>query len=221
MKNIQTIILGATGLVGQKLVGLLVEDSRISHIQALSRRSLPALDSKVIVRKINFDQPEAWAQYIQGDVLFCAFGTTLKKAGTKERQYQIDFTYQYEVCKAATENGVKHLLLVSSLGADAQSHLFYSRIKGELEDAVQQLPFERIDILRPSVLDGKRQESRPGEGLAILVGRQLRHIPWLNKYAAIKDIEVARAMVVLAGKNDPGRFIHENKELFGIINEKK
>ena len=108
---------------------------------------------------------------VKGDVLFSTLGTTIKTAKTKENQYRVDFTYQYEFAKAASENGVPAYLLVSSLGANPKSSVFYSQMKGELEDAVAKLPFQKLFIIRPSILDGDRQEKRAGEKFGLILSR--------------------------------------------------
>ena len=131
-----------------------------------------------------------------GDELYSALGTTIKKAGSKEAQYKIDFTYQYEVAKAAAKNGVKKYLLVSSAGANYKSGNFYLRIKGSLDEKVQQLNFEKIRIFRPSILVGLRSEKRLGESIGIkIAGTITKIIPALKKYRPIKASQVAEAMI--------------------------
>ena len=108
------------------------------------RRSLNINNPKLEEHIVDFDKIELWKNNLSGDELYSALGTTIKKAGSKEAQYKIDFTYQYEAAKAASENGVKKYLLVSSLGANSKSSNFYLRMKGSLDEKVQQLSFDQI-----------------------------------------------------------------------------
>ena len=144
---------------------------------------------------IDFDEPENWKHLVTGDHLFSALGTTIKKAGNKDAQYKIDYTYQYEVARIASENGAQGYALVSSLGANADSSSFYPRIKGELDEAVQKLTFDQVLILRPSFLDGNRDEFRFGERIGIMVAKVFCKIPGLKKYHPIKAEVVANAMI--------------------------
>ncbi|MDP4239848.1 MAG: NAD(P)H-binding protein, partial [Bacteroidota bacterium] len=159
----KAIVIGATGMVGTQLIQLLLRDNDYSEIVSFGRHSSGITDPKLKELLINFDQPETWSKKITGDVLFSTLGTTIAQAKTKEAQYQVDFTYQYNVAEIAAKNGVSHYVLISSAGANSKSKNFYIRIKGELEVAVQALPFIKISILRPGQLDGKRIQKRLAE----------------------------------------------------------
>lgn len=203
------IVLGATGLVGSALVNQLISHNSFHRITLITRRKTGFTDSKISELIIDFDHPELWQDKIKGDVLFSAFGTTLKKAGSKDVQYKIDFTYQVEVAKAAANNDVKDYVLVSSAGANSKSKLFYSRIKGELDDNVKQLAFEKIHLIKPSVLAGSRTEKRLGEGIGIIVGTVICKLPFLRKYRPIMDSTVAKAMINCSLNPKLGSFSHE------------
>ena len=167
------LIIGATGLVGHQLLIQILEHPEFEKVRIFGRRPSGVTHPKLEEQIIDFDQPESWKALVQGDVLFSTLGTTIKTAKTKENQYRVDFTYQYEFAKAAAENGVPIYLLVSSMGADPISSVFYSRIKGELEEAVAKLPFQKLFIIRPSILDGDRQEKRAGEKVGLILSRFL------------------------------------------------
>ena len=115
---------------------------------------------------MDFDHPEAWADELKSDVLFSCLGTTIKAAGSQEAQWKVDYTYQYEVAKAARANGVKTYVLVSAIGADVKSKFFYSRMKGALDDAVRELGFEGCFILRPPSLI-RKGSNRFGENVGV------------------------------------------------------
>jgi hypothetical protein len=153
---------------------------------------------------------------ITGDELYSALGTTIKKAGSQERQYTVDYTYQYEVAKAAAENGVPKYSLVSSAGADYQSRMFYSRLKGELDDDVKDLPFDVTTILRPSILAGERNESRLGESVGMFFMKYLTNIPGLKKYRPISGETIAKGMINSLHKCPAGYHIFELDEIFHL-----
>jgi len=164
-------VIGASGLVGHELVVQLLDHPEFEKVRIFVRRTTGIVHSKLEEQIIDFDQTESWKPLVTGDVLFSALGTTIKTAKTKENQYRVDFTYQFEFAKAAAGNGVPAYLLVSSMGANPKSSVFYSRMKGELEDAVAKLPFQKLIIIRPSILDGDRQEKRAGEKFGLILSR--------------------------------------------------
>jgi len=196
-------VIGASGLVGQQLVAQLLENIEFSKIRVFVRRRSGLAHPKLEEQIIDFDRPESWKSLVQGDVLFSTLGTTIKTAKTKENQYRVDFTYQYEFAKAAAENGVPTYLLVSSMGADPKSSVFYSRIKGELEDAVAKLPFQKLFIIRPSILDGDRHEKRAGEKVGLILSRFLTKFI-LKAYRPTPVDVLAAKMIRLSLEKVPG-----------------
>ncbi|HSW53831.1 MAG TPA: NAD-dependent epimerase/dehydratase family protein [Ignavibacteriaceae bacterium] len=212
------VVIGASGLIGKTLVRKLFEDNRYNSIKVFVRRSINILNSKLVEHIVDFDKITDWKNKITGDELYSAMGTTIKKAGSKEAQYKIDVTYQYEFAKAAAENGVSSYFLVSSSGANAKSKLFYVKIKGELEEKVKLLPLNKIRIFRPSLLLGERDEKRFGEKAA---ERLLKIIvplfPFLKNQRPIEGEKVARAMIVSANEDDKERIkIFEPLEIFQL-----
>lgn len=164
-------VVGASGLVGNELVQQLLSHYDFDLVRIFVRKTTGIIHSKLDEQIIDFEKPENWSHLVKGDILILTLGTTIKTAKTKDKQYRVDFTYQYQFAKAAAENKVSTLILVSSMGADATSSVFYSRIKGELEDAVSMLQFQKLVIFRPSILDGKRQEKRTGEKIGLVFTR--------------------------------------------------
>lgn len=195
-------IIGATGLVGSEVV----RSSRNSFaVHSFGRREVEVSHPNLQQHLVDFDQVDQWSNQLTGEALVSCLGTTLKKAGSKDMQYRVDVTYQLEVARAAAEQGIATYILVSSAGADSSSMFFYSRIKGELEEAVQALPFQRIIILQPSILDGKRGESRPGERIGLQLMHLLGRLPFLRKYRPIPASTVARAILNVVQQPPPDR----------------
>jgi uncharacterized protein YbjT (DUF2867 family) len=212
------LVIGASGLVGSFVTLKLLGDDRYDKVKVFVRRSLGVKHAKLDEHIVSFEKIESWKEFLIGDELFSALGTTIKKAGSKEAQYKIDFTYQYEVAEAASVNGVKNYFLVSSLGANYKSSNFYLRMKGNLDEKIQQLNFERIKIFRPSILVGLRSEKRLSESISIkIAGVVSRLIPALNKYKPINASLVAEAMIKSANQTTSEKIkIFQSDEIFNI-----
>lgn len=213
----KAIIIGATGLVGGQLLQELLKDNQFSEVLVLGRRSVNIQHAKLTEHLIDFDQPNAYGHLVQGDVLFSCLGTTLKKAGSKERQWKIDYDYQYEMAQAAQKNQVATYVLVSSSGANSKSKVFYSRMKGELEEAIQKLQFSRLLIFQPSLLLGDREEVRKGEKIGEFIGVFLtRYI--MKKYKPIQGLEVAIAMKnAYLNTDEKAVEVYELDEIFNLL----
>jgi uncharacterized protein YbjT (DUF2867 family) len=155
------IVIGATGLVGHYLLDLLLQDPSYRTIITFARRHIDR-DHPKLVQK-GFPSADRLLQEVKCDDLFCTLGTTIKKAGSKESFRQIDFDLPLSFAKAACQNGTKHFLLVSAMGAQSKGPFFYGRIKGQIEEAIIQVGFPSCTIVRPSLLLGPRAENRRGE----------------------------------------------------------
>lgn len=211
------IIIGATGLVGSKLVKQILENSNYSKVVLLLRKPLNIRHPKLVQEVIDFDKPDT--SKVIGDDLFCAMGTTLAKAGSKEVQYKIDCTYPYEIGKIAKANGVKLYILVSSVGANFDSSNFYLRTKGDLEKKIESLDFQNFVSVRPSMLLGNREESRLGEKIGTVLSNILSPLLFgsLRKYHGVEASDVAKAMQRFANQGLNGVKYVEYDE---IINAK-
>ena len=212
------IVIGATGLIGKHLTKLLLDDPAYSSVKVFVRRTLNISNPKLEEHVVDFDEISIWKDKITGDELYSAMGTTIIKAGSKEAQYKIDVTYQYEFAKAAVENGVRDYFLVSSSGANVKSKLFYMRIKGELEEKVKLLPFNKIRLFRPSLLLGERSERKFGEKAAERLLKIVVPIfPFLKNQRPIEGEKVAGAMIVSANETDDERIkIFEPMDIFNL-----
>jgi len=186
------LVIGASGLVGQQLVAQLLNHPEFEKVLIFVRRKSGLVHPKLLEHVIDFDKTESWSALVQGDVLFSTLGTTIKTAKTKANQYRVDYTYQYEFARAAANNKVPNYVLVSSMGANSKSSVFYSRIKGDLEDAITQLYFEKLLIFQPSILDGNRQEKRAGEKLGLAISRFLTRFVLKNYRPTPADVLAAK-----------------------------
>lgn len=206
------LVLGATGLVGSELVEQLLHSPHYREVVALVRRPLERQHPQLRAEIIDFDQPDA-AQ-IRGDDLFCALGTTLRQAGSQDAQYKVDCMYPAQIGLLARQQGVRQYLLVSSLGADAESSNFYLRTKGDLEGKIRGLQFENFVIARPSLLLGERAGFRPLEAISSVFARLFK--PFLpRKYRGVAASKVAAALIALANQDLQGVQVVESGEIQG------
>jgi uncharacterized protein YbjT (DUF2867 family) len=181
MSGLTALVIGATGATGTELVQQLMDDNQYTSVIVFSRRPLLVTNAKLTTHIVDFDNPQAWAHLVKGDVLFSALATTLKQAGSQKEQYKIDYTYQYQTAATAAANGVGKYVLVSAMGANAKSWLFYPRIKGELDNAASTLPFKQIHIFRPGFLLRQPDKIRPMEKLGIAI------IQFFNNFGLFKS----------------------------------
>ena len=199
----KAIVIGATGAVGKELVRALLDDARYTEVAVFVRRDPDVTHSKLTAHVINFEQPDTWRALVTGDVLFSALGTSLKQAGSKEAQRRIDYDYQYMFAEAAHANGVPHLVLLSSLGADSRSSIFYLRLKGELDDAVQRLGFDTVHIVRPPSLI-RPEAKRLGETAVVKILQGLNAVGIAKNLAPMSVDTVARCMMEIGTESRGG-----------------
>ncbi len=192
------IVIGATGVVGRALVDQLVNAEDFTKVITLTRRAAPHSSEKVENHIVDFDRLENYETLFKGDVFFSCLGTTLKQAGSVEAQRKVDFTYQLKAAELAVKQGVEHYLLVSSSAANARSRSAYLKMKGELEQRVKHLPFNRISIFQPSLLIGERKDQRLGEDIARIVLPVLCRLPVLKRYRPIQGEQVAAKMISIS-----------------------
>ncbi|MDA8956281.1 NAD(P)H-binding protein [Flavobacteriales bacterium] len=215
MKNIHALVLGATGATGQELVNLLLEDSNYKKVSIFVRRKVDIEHEKLNVHVIDFSKLNEFKDLVKGDVLFSALGTTKKDAGSKDNQYLVDYTYQYEFAKMASENGVKTYSLVSSLGANENSLLFYPKIKGKLEESVKLLTFNKIQIFQPPSLIRQPELMRLGEKVSVKLFNKLNSIGILKSLKPLSVSDLATKMINEMQLNQRNRTItYEPKDLF-------
>ncbi len=202
------LIAGATGLVGGHLLDLLMDDKTYGTVKIITRRSLGGDDDKlkeIIIE--DFSELENYSKELKADDYFCCLGTTMKKAGSKAAFKKVDFEYPVTLAAIARENNAQSFNLVSAMGADSSSIIFYNKVKGETEDALQSMKLEKANIYRPSFIAGERAEKRAAEKVALWVADKFDFIfsgPF-KKYAAVHAKTIANAMLETA-KNSNEKF---------------
>ncbi|SHF83842.1 NAD(P)H-binding protein [Chryseobacterium vrystaatense] len=190
----KALVIGATGATGKDLVKQLLNDNEFDEVDIFVRKPVAVQNDKLKVHVVNFENPDEWKDKVKGDVAFSCLGTTLKDAGSKEAQRKVDFDYQYQFAKAAKENDVDDYILVSSYGADPTSKIFYSKMKGELEEAVKQLHFTKITIFKPGMLERKDSE-RTGEVLGSRIIKFANKLGLLESQKPLPTDILAKAMI--------------------------
>ncbi|UOQ76039.1 NAD-dependent epimerase/dehydratase family protein [Hymenobacter sp. 5516J-16] len=204
------LIVGASGLVGSQLLPLLLASGRYNRVIAIGRRPLPIMHPKLEQRIVDFDHLEDHRLQLIADDVFCCLGTTMRQAGSKEAFYRVDYLYVAKLAALTAANFAAQLLVVSAMGADSRSRFYYNRVKGEMEEAVRQLPFRAIHFFRPSLLLGPRPEKRTGEQFGALLLRLLRPVlvGRLRSYRAVPASAVAQAMLKAAQQEGHGPYVH-------------
>jgi uncharacterized protein YbjT (DUF2867 family) len=212
------LIAGATGLVGGQLLRVLLEKPEYAKVTALVRRPLPLSDSRLEQRVIDFDHLEEQTDAFQVDDVFCCLGTTIKKAGSQPAFRKVDFEYPLSMAKLAKAQGARRFLLVSAMGADARSAIFYNRVKGEVEAAIAALQLPSFQVFRPSLLLGERPEVRFGERVAVALSPIISPL-MPARVKPIQAADVALAMWAGAQRDPNGTEIHLNDELLRMAAE--
>lgn len=200
MANKTALILGASGLVGSYCLEEILNCGKYQQVFVAGRRELPGCDPRVTQLIGDLSDMPALLAGIQADDVFCCLGTTIRRAGSKAAFEAVDREMPVAAARALRHQGLNHFLVISAMGADPESGIFYNRVKGLMEQDLEALDLPALSIFRPSLLAGSREESRPMEKLGICAGRALRFafVGPLKNYALIEGEHVARAMVQVA-----------------------
>ena len=189
----KALIIGATGATGKDLVTQLLADDTYSEVHCFIRKPLALTHPKLHTHVVDFETLEAWADLLQGEVAFSCLGTTLAVAGSKEAQWRVDYDYQYAFAQQCKANGVPTFVLVSAAMANAQSKVFYNRMKGQLEDAVKALEFTRLLIFQPSILI-RSNSDRGAENFSVKAIHFLNKIGLFKRYRPMPTNVLAQRM---------------------------
>lgn len=194
-KKMNALILGATGQIGHNLVEILIMDKRFDKIELLSRRELDLREIKVTNHLVDFANITELPVYEKMDVLFISFGTTMKKAGSQAKQFEIDVDIPTLIMKLAKEKGIERCVLISALGVSSISPFFYSRMKAQLDENAKKIGFKQLILIKPSILETTRKEQRTTEKLSAAIGSVIGKTGLIDKYKPVESIDVAKCMV--------------------------
>ena len=194
------LLVGATGLTGNLLLELLLNNNDYQKIIVYTRLIIEKSHPKLEQRVIDFNLLDT---IVQADDVYCCLGTTIKQAGSKPAFEKVDYEYPLKIAKLQLKAGSKKFLLISAMGADANSMIFYSRVKGRLENELQQLGYESLYIFRPSFITGDRKEKRTEEYIGLVFMKLINPllIGPLKKYKAVAALAIAKAMMHFASLN--------------------
>lgn len=204
------LVVGASGLIGKHLTQKLLASQYYNKVTIIVRKKLTIEHQKLEQLVMDFDKIDT--SKIIADDIFCCLGTTMKQAGSKEAFYKVDFTYPLNFAKAGLANGTKQFLIITAMGADEKSWIYYNRVKGEIEKALSDLRYPTLIILRPSMLAGEREHPRMGEKIGkVVMDFFAPLIP--DNYKVIAGEKVAQAMLELAQKGIKNKDIYESGSL--------
>lgn len=194
---------------------LLIDDPLIKGITVFVRKELNVNNSKLKQVVVDFEKLESYKEHFKVDHVFCCLGTTIKTAGSKDAFLKVDFTYVIESARIAKSEGVKSFSVVSAMGANGKSKIFYNRVKGDMENALQKVGFPTLHIFRPSLLIGERKEIRRGEKIGAAISRafSFAFIKGLKKYKPIQGSLVAKSMLDHAKAQMQGLQIIESDKM--------
>lgn len=212
------LVAGATGLVGSTLVKSLLQSGDYSKVTLLVRTPLSYQHPQLEQVVIDFDHLASCAAYFHVNEVYCCLGTTMKQAKTREAFRKVDFEYPVEMAQISKTGQVQKFLLVSAMGANSKSKIFYNRVKGETERAIVGLGLPAFHIFRPSLLLGNRQEFRLGEriGGVIASGITPLLVGGMRKYRPIHVETVARAMYIVAQGDQQGTHVYSSDDIATI-----
>ena len=219
----KALIVGASGLIGGYCIQTLLDDPNYSEVIALVRRPLLISHHKLQEVRVNFDDLEQGVSSISVNDVYCCLGTTIKKAGSQDSFRAIDLSLVVTVAERMKKLGTEQFLVISSLGADENSKVFYNRTKGEMEEALRELSYPCLRIIRPSLLLGKRDEFRLGEKIGAVLTPLLKPflVGSLQKYTPVKAESVARFMVKIAHDQPiSGVHVYESNMIPCMLNKK-
>ena len=210
------LIAGATGLVGAHLLEQVLADERYGAVHVAGRRRPALAHDKLRFHETDFERV---AIGYPVDHVFCCLGTTMKNAGSREAFRRVDHDYVVHLAAAARAAGARTFALVSAVGARKDARTFYTRVKGETEDAVAALGFPACIIIRPSLLIGARDERRLGEGIAKAASSVLNKVlvGGMAKYRSVRAEDVARAMALLVWQQEEGLRVVESDQIENLL----
>ena len=206
MHTLDIALIGATGLVGHLLLAKLAQLNDVNSIIAITRKPLEKIPAKTENLVIDFENMSDHVEQMRADIFICCLGTTIKIAGSQEAFRHVDYDYVVQFAQIAEQVHAKKFQVVSSMGADAESRVFYNRTKGEMEEKIKEFRIPQIEIFRPSLILGDRKDKRGFEGLAQTWMPKMNFLltgSW-EKYRPIQATSIANAMAIASTRFEPG-----------------
>lgn len=221
LENKSALLAGASGLVGHELLHFLLESSNYESVKILVRKYIDVQHPKLEQVLVDFNRLGNYEEHLNVNDVYCCLGTTIKKAGSQEAFRKVDYEYPLKLAELAKQHNVNNFLVVSALGANAASNVFYSRTKGELERDLKKLQLPALHIFQPSLLLGDRKEFRLGEKLASILSPI--YSPFmlgkLKRYKPVRARRVAYAMYVIGQTDLAGPFTYPSDQIHEIRNQ--
>jgi len=211
----RALVIGATGATGKDLVNILLQDPDYTEVVIFVRRASGIAHPKLLGILTDFDKLEEVSGHIRGDVLFCCLGTTLRVAGSKDNQRYIDYEIPAKFAEIAKTNGVSRMVLLSAYGAAATSKVFYSKIKGQLEEKIARLAFDSYIVFRPGLLL-RRDTDRPGERVIAGLLRFLNSLGLIRKFRPLPTSTLAEKLARAPKILPAGNHVIELDKIFGF-----
>lgn len=221
MKTHDIALIGATGLVGNLLLEKLSENPQVRTIKAVTRKPLAHVPAKTENLIINFDRMTEFSSELKADIYICCLGTTIKVAGSQEAFKRVDYDYVIQFAKIAEQNHATKFQVISAMGADAKSSVFYNRTKGEMEEKLKTLKIPQIEIFQPSLILGERKEKRTAEDIAQALTPVMNFFMKgpLEKYRPIKATDIATAMMTTSTHTTAGAKTYKSNEIQSIASQ--
>lgn len=209
-------IMGATGLLGGFCLNMLLQSNHYGEIVSIVRKRSGILHPKLREMVVDFDNLSDYRNELKANHYFCCIGTTIKKAGTKEKFKKVDYEYPLKLAEIAASHEASVFSVITAMGADSNSLIFYNKVKGELQDKLKKVPIPSINVLQPSLLLGEREELRAGEKVGALLMKSTSFLMQgaLKKYKAIDAVQVAKAMVSISIQENKGFNIYTSDKLW-------
>lgn len=215
MNNKTALLAGASGLVGNELLHILLDSPHYKRVKILVRRPLDMAHEKLEQVITDFDKLDDYAKHFDVDDVYCCLGTTIKKAGSQGAFKKVDYEYPLRMAELAKSQQAKNFLIITALGADAESKVFYSRTKGQLQVRLKKIGLTALHIFQPSLLLGDRQEFRLGEKAATVLSPAISKLlkGKMKKYKPVEARDVALAMYEVAQIERTGNYTYPSNRI--------
>lgn len=215
MNNKTALLAGASGMVGNELLHILLESPHYRGVKILVRRPLDMAHEKLEQIVTDFDKLDDYVKHFDVDDVYCCLGTTIKKAGSRDAFKKVDYEYPLKMAELAKSQQAKNFLIITALGADAESKVFYSRTKGQLQVRLKKVGLTALHIFQPSLLLGERQEFRLGEKAAAALSPAISKLlkGKMEKYKPIQARNVALAMYEVAQIERTGNYTYPSDRI--------